>query len=78
MFVTSSWFSGRFSTLLAAVSAAAFEKALDGKGPFTMFAPTNKAFAKIPSAALADLLANKAALTKVNFDVFLVKKYTCG
>jgi uncharacterized surface protein with fasciclin (FAS1) repeats len=57
--------SGRFSTLLAAVSAAGLAETLSGKGPFTVFAPTNEAFAKISNATLADLLANKPALTQV-------------
>merc|ERR1712045_29613 len=51
----------RFSTLLAAVSAAD----LAGEGPFTVFAPTNDAFAKIPADTLNGLLADKEALTKV-------------
>jgi uncharacterized surface protein with fasciclin (FAS1) repeats len=54
-----------FSTLLAAVTAADLVKTLSGEGPFTVFAPTNAAFAKIPKADLAKLLADKAALTKV-------------
>merc|ERR1712242_99996 len=54
-----------FSTLLAAVSAAGLVEALSAEGPFTVFAPTNKAFAKIPSDTLASLLEDKAALTAV-------------
>merc|ERR1712117_902316 len=42
-----------FSTLLAAVSAAGLVEALSAEGPFTVFAPTNNAFAKIPSDILA-------------------------
>merc|ERR1711909_159383 len=53
-----------FSTLLAAVSAAGLE-ALSAEGPFTVFAPTNNAFAKIPSATLTSLLGDKDALTAV-------------
>lgn len=54
-----------FSTLLAAVQAAGLVETLSGKGPFTVFAPTNEAFAKIPKADLDKLLADKEALTKV-------------
>jgi uncharacterized surface protein with fasciclin (FAS1) repeats len=54
-----------FSTLLAAVKAAGLVETLSGPGPFTVFAPTNAAFAKIPKADLDKLLADKAALTKV-------------
>ena len=55
----------RFSTLLAAVSAADLAGTLSGEGPFTVFAPTNDAFAKIPADTLNGLLADKEALTKV-------------
>merc|ERR1719341_603370 len=54
-----------FSTLLAAVAAAGLVEALSTEGPFTVFAPTNDAFAKVPSAALAGLLEDKDALTAV-------------
>ncbi|MDX2006627.1 MAG: fasciclin domain-containing protein [Meiothermus sp.] len=54
-----------FSTLLAAVRAAGLGDTLAGTGPFTVFAPTNAAFAKIPKADLYKLLADRAALTKV-------------
>ncbi|RMH54064.1 MAG: fasciclin domain-containing protein [Deinococcus-Thermus bacterium] len=54
-----------FSTLLTAVQAAGLVETLSGPGPFTVFAPTNAAFAKIPKADLDKLLADKAALTKV-------------
>merc|ERR1712115_144050 len=53
------------STLLAAVKAAGLVETLAGEGPFTVFAPTNKAFAKIPKATLDGLLADKEALTAV-------------
>jgi len=55
----------RFSTLLAAVKAAGLVETLSGPGPFTVFAPTNDAFAKIPADALNGLLADKEALTAV-------------
>jgi uncharacterized surface protein with fasciclin (FAS1) repeats len=55
----------QFSTLVAALKAAGLVETLAGKGPFTVFAPTNAAFAKIPKGDLDKLLADKAALTKV-------------
>jgi uncharacterized surface protein with fasciclin (FAS1) repeats len=55
----------QFSTLLAALKVAGLDKTLAGKGPFTVFAPTNAAFAKIPKATLDALLKNKKQLTKV-------------
>ncbi len=54
--------SADFSTLVKAVVAAKLVKALSGKGPFTVFAPTNDAFAAIPAADLASLLADPQAL----------------
>jgi len=53
------------STLVAAVKAAGLVDTLKGKGPFTVFAPTNAAFAKIPKADLDKLLADKEALKAV-------------
>merc|ERR1711953_719936 len=55
----------QLSTLLAAVKAAGLVDTLAGKGPFTVFAPTNDAFAKIPEETLNGLLADKDALTAV-------------
>merc|ERR1712198_233039 len=55
----------RFSTLLAAVGAAGLAETLSGEGPFTVFGPTNDAFAKIDKDTLDGLLADKEALTKV-------------
>ena len=57
--------AGNFSTLVAAVKAAGLVETLKGAGPFTVFAPTDEAFAKVPKATLEGLLADKAALTKV-------------
>jgi uncharacterized surface protein with fasciclin (FAS1) repeats len=54
-----------FSTLVTAVKAAGLVEALKGDGPFTVFAPTNEAFAKIPKDKLAALLKDKDALTAV-------------
>ena len=53
------------STLVKAVKAAGLAETLSGPGPFTVFAPTNAAFAKVPKAKLNALLADKAMLTKV-------------
>jgi len=56
-----------FSTLVAAVLAADLAEALSGEGPFTVFAPTNEAFAKLPAGTLDSLLLpeNKQALTDI-------------
>jgi uncharacterized surface protein with fasciclin (FAS1) repeats len=54
-----------FSTLVTALTAAGLVDTLKGTGPFTVFAPTNAAFAKIPKADLDALLANKDKLTAV-------------
>jgi len=54
-----------FSTLAKAIKVAGLTKALEGKGPFTVFAPTNKAFAALPPATLKALLANPKQLAKV-------------
>ena len=55
------------TTLVAAVKAAGLVETLSGTGPFTVFAPTNEAFAKVPAATLTDLMkpAMKADLTKI-------------
>ena len=55
----------RFSTLVALVKQAGLVKTLSGKGPFTVFAPTDAAFAKVPKADLDALLADKAKLAAV-------------
>jgi len=59
--------SADHTTLVAAVKAAGLVETLKGKGPFTVFAPTNAAFAALPAGTVDNLLvpANKAALTKV-------------
>ena len=57
--------AGNFKTLVAAVQAAGLADTLKGPGPFTVFAPTDAAFAKIPKATLDGLMADKAALAKV-------------
>merc|ERR1711936_44387 len=55
----------QLSTLLAAVKAAGLVDTLASEGPFTVFAPTNEAFAKVPEETLNGLLADKDALTAV-------------
>ncbi len=57
--------AGNFKTLAAALTAADLVKTLKGKGPFTVFAPTDEAFAKIPKADLDALLKDKAKLTAI-------------
>lgn len=59
--------AGAFKTLVAAVQAAGLVDTLKGTGPFTVFAPTDDAFAKLPASAVADLLKpeNKAKLQAV-------------
>lgn len=57
--------AGSFKTLVAAVQAAGLVDTLKGKGPFTVFAPTDEAFAKIPKDQLDALLKDKAKLTAV-------------
>jgi transforming growth factor-beta-induced protein len=58
---------GRFTTLVAAVQAAELVDALKGEGPFTVFAPTDDAFAALPEGTLEELLKpeNKQALTDI-------------
>ena len=55
------------TTLVAAVKAAGLVETLEGKGPFTVFAPTNAAFAKLPAGTVDTLVKpeNKATLTKI-------------
>ncbi len=57
--------AGNFKTLVVAIQAAGLVDTLKGPGPFTVFAPTDEAFAKIPKAQLDALLADKAKLTAV-------------
>jgi len=57
--------AGNFKTLAAALTAADLVKTLKGPGPFTVFAPTDEAFAKIPKADLDALLKDKAKLQSV-------------
>ena len=65
--VTTAVEAGSFKTLAAALKAAGLVAALEGKGPFTVFAPTDAAFAKLPKGTVASLLKpeNKAKLTAI-------------
>jgi uncharacterized surface protein with fasciclin (FAS1) repeats len=57
--------AGSFNTLAKALEAADLIDTLKGEGPFTVFAPTDEAFAKIPASELNALLADKEKLTAV-------------
>lgn len=57
--------AGGFNTLITALDAASLTSVLEGEGPFTVFAPTDEAFAALPAGALEDLLANPDELAKV-------------
>ncbi len=59
--------SDNFTTLVAAVKAAGLVETLQGKGPFTVFAPTDAAFAKLPAGTVENLLKpeNKEKLVKI-------------
>ncbi|MDD5720169.1 MAG: fasciclin domain-containing protein [Candidatus Krumholzibacteria bacterium] len=57
--------AGSFGTLVAAVQAAGLVETLKGPGPFTVFAPTDEAFAKLPAGTVEGLLADKDKLTAV-------------
>ena len=59
--------AGNFGTLAKALTAAGLIETLKGAGPFTVFAPTDAAFAKVPQATIAELLKpeNKAKLTAI-------------
>ena len=56
---------GRFTTLVSALEAAGFVEALLGEGPFTVFAPTDDAFAALPEGTIESLLADTDALKQV-------------
>ena len=57
--------AGSFKTLVTAVQAAGLVETLSGPGPFTVFAPTDEAFAKIPKETLDAVLADKEKLTAI-------------
>ncbi|MEG4284171.1 fasciclin domain-containing protein [Microcoleus sp. A006_D1] len=57
--------AGSFTTLVAAVKAAGLVDTLKGAGPFTVFAPTDEAFAKLPAGTVEALLKDIPKLTKI-------------
>ena len=57
--------AGNFTTLVAAVEAAGLVETLKGEGPFTVFAPTDEAFAALPEGTVEGLLADPEALAKI-------------
>jgi len=57
--------AGSFQTLVAAVEAAGLVETLSGTGPFTVFAPTDEAFSKIPKETLEAILADKEKLSAI-------------
>ena len=57
--------AGDFDTLVSLVKRAGLAKTLSGKGPFTVFAPTDAAFKKVPASTLEALLKDRAALRNV-------------
>lgn len=63
--VTTAVEAGSFNTLAVALEAAGLVEVLQGEGPFTVFAPTDAAFDKLPTGTLEALLADKEALTRV-------------
>jgi uncharacterized surface protein with fasciclin (FAS1) repeats len=57
--------AGKFNTLVQAVQAAGLVETLSGEGPYTVFAPTDEAFAQIPQETLQAVLADKEKLTAI-------------
>ena len=57
--------AGSFNTLVTAVKAAGLAETLQGPGPFTVFAPTDAAFAKLPAGTIEALLADKQKLASI-------------
>ncbi|MDD1748340.1 MAG: fasciclin domain-containing protein [Methanothrix sp.] len=66
--------AGSFTILIEAIQEAGLEETLKGTGPFTVFAPTDEAFAKIPEADLNALLSNKTQLASILTDHVLSEK----
>lgn len=57
--------AGNFTTLVTAIQAAGLVETLKGEGPFTVFAPTDEAFAKLPAGTLESLLGDKDKLVAI-------------
>lgn len=70
--------AGSFETLVTAVKAAGLVDVLKGDGPFTVFAPTDEAFAKLPAGTLDSLLGDKDALANVLTYHVVPGKYTAS
>lgn len=69
---------GSLKTLVTAIKDAGLEETLKGAGPFTVFAPNDAAFAKLPKAKLDALLKDKAALTKLLTSHIVAGKITAA
>ena len=70
--------AGRFNTLAALLKKAGLVKTLKGKGPYTVFAPTDAAFAKVPQATLDELGQDKAKLRSVLLYHVAARKLTAA
>ena len=70
--------AGSFNTLVAAVKAAGLVETLSGPGPFTVFAPSDAAFAKLPAGTVEALLADKAKLASILTYHVVSGKVTAG
>lgn len=70
--------AGSFNTLATALQAANLVETLQGEGPYTVFAPTDEAFAKLPEGTLEALLKNKEALTQILLYHVVSGKVTSG
>jgi uncharacterized surface protein with fasciclin (FAS1) repeats len=70
--------AGSFNTLVAAVKAAGLAETLQSAGPFTVFAPTDEAFAKLPEGTIENLIANPDQLKKILLYHVVSGKVTAG
>ena len=70
--------AGSFNTLAAALQAANLVETLQGEGPYTVFAPTDEAFAKLPEGTVEALLKDKEALTQILLYHVVSGKVTSG
>lgn len=76
--VTTAVDAGSFKTLAAALQAANLVETLKGEGPYTVFAPTDEAFAKLPEGTVEALLNDKEALTQILLYHVVSGKVTSG
>lgn len=76
--VTTAVDAGSFKTLAAALQAANLVETLKGEGPYTVFAPTDEAFAKLPEGTVEALLKDKDALTEILLYHVVSGKVTSG